>query len=486
LTFTKPRTNHLIWLSTLAAVATGLALWTWWASFDRPNPLPRPHVILGDIVSVWQRGHGLPTAPGDLQVDDHPFTRAAVWLMDRLAPDWRVISLVQWPFLALLVIATMLLAWRLGGAAAAFVAPWVAVLGPMTVGLALHLDDLLALQAMLTAAVALLAWSDAARRWPAFLVGLPLALGVRLAVYYSNGLFLLAVFAGAGGAWWWFIARRTPVGRDWRRQALAAVGLALAIGTAAAWPIETASIARDAAKTDWGRLSICQQPTAVFSWPAVWFYHFVGPVMGVVALGCLPLLGRKKTRGELLFLLGWLVVPMAVMTAISKRHDFYLVTVVPATYALIAVGLAAINRPRIRLVVSLAVVLALFVGWIDLAQREPNRTVTKRLSAWFANEPQPFLFSPRTVSPSGYEAVARALAARLPHERAQALFATEHGLNGWEMFFVWHAAPHIAVGDARYTPLTGDPRCVVTREGGDVPPLEKTDEVDGWTLFCAR
>lgn len=447
--------NILAMISIGLAIFTAVSAWDWWVGHDRPNPVERPHTLMWDAISLHLRATAQPTAPGINHIDDNPLIRAAAWCLDKFGDSYVAVTIVQLPFLVLLLISTALLAWRLGGAFAAAFAPWIALFCPATLGLALHLDDLLAMQALSCTGLAMIAWADMKKyRWAACFAFLPIILGVYCSVY-TNGLLMLMVFgitAGALIAWQWADNRQSK-DRDRAKRSLwlPIVGTSFAgfAGLYFVYPFPLEYISEQAAGTQYGQSSALSDPRFFFAYPLLWYKLLAGSRMALLAFVSAGLLLRYKKFRHALFLSAWLFVPMALLTLFSKKHDWYVVATVPATYIIIALGLAAIPKLHFRLPVLILTILVLFGAW-GAIDDSPNDDLGILYDAFYRN-PKSYLFSPKVALPD-WATLGKKVAVECKKRNLPVLFANGFGINGMESFYLWHADPSIPVLDLRWGP----------------------------------
>jgi len=179
-------------ISIVLAVVISLAVWGWWVSFDLPNPVERPHSIMWDAVSLHLGSMERYAPPGINYIKDNPLVLMGAFVLNITDGGYRALVSVQIPFMIILLVSLAFIGRRMGGIYCGAIIPWVALTGPMTIGTAVLLDDLLALQAMACAAVALLVWSnEKGKGWLAPIVLIPISFGVWAATY-SNGYLFLA------------------------------------------------------------------------------------------------------------------------------------------------------------------------------------------------------------------------------------------------------------------------------------------------------
>ncbi|MBZ0270969.1 hypothetical protein K8I61_02965 [bacterium] len=474
------------------AIVFAVAAWAWWTSHGRINGVVRPHYPVWDLVANMQRQRGVPYPPEIEHFSRNPLHTAALAITARLGYGVTAITAVQVPFLIAVILASALIAWRLSGPFAAAAAAWFAALGPMTVGLATNLDDLLALQACITVTVALWLWSWRRRLWPlGLLAAVPLAFGIRATAYFSNGAIYLvfAGFAGAGTILWAWIAwwRRRRSGEDaprGRRKSpypmpvavTLAIGVSLYVALDALGPIPLDALEKSAANPKWEAFSVLNNPAVLRACVTEWYTYLAGPTLAVVCVLSIALALRRRKGIELLPLLAWLLLPFVAFTILNKRHDFYLVSAVPATYALAAIGFAAIPGSRRRAAATILAVLVVALGFRDAIRADIPAHPPHDLDDLFEGVPYPYLYSPSADMMMHDEAagarVAGACAGRdLPINTLMRIPGTI-AFIGME---IWRNAPDLPLGDMRFGPYFPGAHCLLLDVGvyDDKPDLDR-------------
>ncbi|MCZ7586087.1 MAG: hypothetical protein M5R36_23720 [Deltaproteobacteria bacterium] len=443
-----------------------------------------------DVVSLAKRAAGTSVMPDSNFVRSNPFVLAGSWALRHIAEKYQTLAAIQLPFLAILLLSVAMIAWRYGGRSAATLAPWVALAGPMTVGLAVHLDDLLPLQAMASAAVACFAWSDRPRRTKlVWLAVLPLAAGVLLADWFSNGiLMMLAVGGAAAGVlmFQWIESRRAAGARPWSQIAGAAFSFAGAV--AVLWPsLQWRYITGEATDPRFSAYAPSSDFVgAVTAFPDAWFRFHAGPVMaGWTLVALAAALTFTKNRARFIPGLTWLILPMIVMAMFGKRYDYYVAAAIPATYVLLAVAVTAWTPAVLRRAAAVLCVASLAAAWGWQATRRVSLADVPAEPERFHLRPYPYLYSPKSevlfevpiwpdlerykeLGAMG-EWIAETCA---PHRRAVLFvsylgFERDTSFDIWHddnrvAFDIWHRHPDLVVGDIRRGPFPDAPPCLVT------------------------
>lgn len=443
-------------LSIGLAIFTAVFAWGWWISHDRPNPVERPHSLMWDAISLHLRSTGHAAATGINHVDNNPLIRAAAWSVHILGESYFAVVLVQVPFLILLLLSTSLLAWRLSGPFAASIAPWIALLCPTTLGLSLHLDDLIALQALTCASLAIIAWADETKfKWTAIFAFVPILLGITCSVY-SNGLLMLMVYgisAGSLVAMQWAGWRQSKVSKRLERAPwLPLIGAAIALiaGLSAAYPFSLDYISGEAVNPDYDNASVFSNIWLLFAYPLLWYKLLVAPRMALLAILFFGVLIGFRKYKDTLFLLAWLLIPMLLLTLFNKKHDWYILAAVPATFLAIALGISAIPKLRLRLPVFIATMLLLFGAW-GAIDDSPDAEDMGMLYEAFYRYPKSYLVSPKIPKPDWAD-LGEKITTECGKLNLSIVFANGFGINGMESFFCWHANPSIPILDLRWGP----------------------------------
>jgi hypothetical protein len=444
-----------------AAALAALALWAWWILQDLPMIVGRPHQLAWDIISFSRQLSGEATAGPNVSNLGNPLVRLGVWFFRHCGGHYWSMVLPQAPFLLMLVVSSGLLAWRLGGRSAGAIAPWITVFAPMTVGLAINLDDLTPLQAMMTTALAALAWSDVRKRQFVGLLAVPCAaFGGKAALWFSTGLFFLSIFAVAAGSlvlWQWgrWLSRRRLVADAMGRPpgwfsspwpATLCALLAVAACLSFYWPLPSWYLTREVSRPDLARLSWRNDLSVLLLGLVTWFRFHAGPTLGAITLAGLAIALRRRVS-SIFPLMGWTFLPAILIAFLTKRHDFYLVTAVPGTYVLAAVGLGSLKNIRYRrAAVALAVAL-LANAWLGvMAKGAPNPT--GRFSQMFEGHISPYLFSPYDFPRDGFDVVAgQYLAEKCGPRDLTVVIARVGQVRAPSAFYAWYADPKLRILD---------------------------------------
>lgn len=453
--------------SSIASILT----WLWWVSFNRPNPIERPHAIMWDIVSVYLRSKGTAVAQGINGVDDNPLVRLSAFALEKFGGDYMAMTFVQLPFLIILIASCGMIGWRTGGRFAGFIAPWIVIFAPMTLGLSVYVDDLLAIQACVCMALAMVAWSDAKKlRWLPFLSIVPISFGVAVSTY-SNGMFLILVFCV--GSVSFLIMQWDPWEKFQKENGnsfssvfsgfplLAALGVLLALigGIAAAFPIPYDYFLYEAARPDYREMGVASKPAALLAYPGTWFKILAGPTLSVVALFSIAIAFFYKKINKILAPTGWILGPVLLLTIINKRHDWYIAAAVPATYIIVATGISSIKSGPLRGAIAGLIIILLFFTW-GLIGGDLNDEVLSVEDPFFRRKLTPYIFPP-AKGPCYKSAFARKIINQCGPKSSAIVFANNMGINGLEAFYIWHIDPKIRVGDVLNGPLTEPDPCVV-------------------------
>ncbi|MBZ0270963.1 hypothetical protein K8I61_02935 [bacterium] len=411
------------------AIVFAIGAWAWWVSFDRINTVGRPHFVIGDFVADAQRLRGVPYPRGTNDVSGAPVHAAAHAVTSRLGYRLAAVTAVQVPFIVLLIASSAAIAGSLAGGRAAALAALFAAAGPMTVGLATSLDDLLATQASLAAAVALwLASRGHARRWIGFASAIPLAFGVSAPELFTAkvNFLICAACAGAGAIAWAWIENRRDGSAGARGQALLAASViaSIAVAYASIREYRWDYLFEQAGRPRFDSFSIARTPEALFAFPAEWFFHMAGPALALATIASAALAWRRGRALSMLPLAAWLILPMIVYLVVNKRQTFYLVAAAPATYPLAAIGLAWIGDTRAGRAVSALAVAAVVAGFFAAVRTDVDRVPPDYFVRVFEDGSHPYLYSPQARKRFQDEA-AGALVARACAPKNRPVLAVE-------------------------------------------------------------
>ena len=452
---------------------TAVSLWFWWTSFDRPYLVERPHAVLWDVVSIVSHESGRASVSGINGLADNPLAHFAAFTMKHFGGDFRAIVAAQLPFMLLLIISVALIAYRLGGPFAGGFAAICTLFAPMTIGPAVQGDDLLPLQALMAAAVAILVFcADSKQKLLALFAAVPVWFAVRIA-FYSNAFLFLMVFGCATGAYLVGLPMLAMRRRKSIAIAIRSMGelpwwpavIAILIGLWQLFPFPSRYFAEEAANPVYAAVAPMSSLETLLAYPTVWGKIMTGQLYVVLTVASIAILVRRKQWNMLIGPAGWLFLPMLVLSVLSKRHDWYLVTAIPATYVLIGLGMAQIDRMKWRIAAAVLITLMLYGHWGGLRTSVDEENYAD-LNKVFLRVPKPFLLSPH-MPPPDYVALAEAIHSTC-RERP-VVFADVPGINGVETFYLWHRAPQTRIGDLWLGPamLDRDP-CLVAKMDQDV------------------
>jgi len=468
-------TRSVALLSIAAAVVCALIVMAWYLSTDNMITYGRPYVLTWEAVSLAMEQQGITVVPGEEQYRDNFLVRGGAWCLRLFGGTYASLLLVQIPFLILLIISVSLIAWRYGGPSAAAYAAWLTLLGPTTIGLANAMDDHLALQALVAAALASLAWSDQKSwRWTAWLAIPLVALAGKIGADSTNRIIMLAIFAcGAGGIflrqWLVYLPQLKDKGK-WSAALLfdgpwpmtGGLLLALLVGLWVIWPETTRGRYYMEQMHDEHYTGILAEPIGLLAYARVWFSFLVTPALAIFAVAALPVTWFLKKLRDWLTVATWLLIPMLGMSLIAKRQEYYLLAAVPATFVLIALGLAALPRKKWQPAAAVICGLICLFGWIRLAAL-PEKVVGNIAGIRYVNHQ--FLLAPKVpdefmeVPPIG-----KWIAALCgPHRLL--ILSDDYSRTHWDSFALqaWHADPRLAPVDVRRNVrFAPERRCILT------------------------
>ncbi|MCZ7586085.1 MAG: hypothetical protein M5R36_23710 [Deltaproteobacteria bacterium] len=174
--------------------------------------------------------------------------------------------------------------------------------------------------------------------------------------------------------------------------------MVLAVGALLLLPIPHDYFTQQVGRDKFAHLRVGSNPAALISWPLLWFHHFAGPVLAVACVVGAVLAWRKSVnKPDILALAAWTVIPMAALTVINKRDDFYLASVVPATYVLAGLGFAAL-KGKARNVTAVVMMGALAGYWVWCVTTPASRERSGRVRQSLRRQTRSFsLLALRTV-----------------------------------------------------------------------------------------
>ena len=375
--------REAVWCAVAVAVVITLAVVTYDAWNRRTQPIfaVRPHPMLPAAMQEFIRpGYGEYSA---VVPRDKALLAWTSFALRHLGGDYAALMRAQLALLGLVIALAAVAAWPGGRTAAALAAGAFVAFSPLTAELALAFDDHLFNAAGVFATLALLAWSNGARRWPVMLAaGLAAGATLRGAFIPSNGLIALATVAfGALGLGIEHVARERKAiahavatrhaesTRDLiARPALGALAMLAGFALVAASIWASGRIQPGYYAGEWSRAFLPDElipytPGAVWAYPWLVFHEQLGPVGTAWAIAGLVAALVFRPRGMGLWL-GAALAPFALVVAIAKKNPYYDVYAVLAMTTLGGIGLAAIPRRAVRaaLIVVFALAGAAFTG----------------------------------------------------------------------------------------------------------------------------
>jgi hypothetical protein len=459
-------------LIVLAAAAT-VAGWGWIVSHNRPETHQVPHFIMWDIVADALIAKGEPVFPGPSrgvrELDESLILQGSAWLIRNLDESYPAMSAIQIPFLLMLVLSVGLFAWRFGGPVAGAVAALSAALGHATVGNAIRVDDLLAIQALCAAAMALFAWSTSPRfGWLGLFACVPLALAPACTVLFSNGLQVLGI-VGIG----WFAVlvwrlRRKESTWPW----LYLAGLSAVVGWFGAQFDNIPFFMRYIFAEVGGNthsVPLSQNPLGLLAYPGGWWSVQAGAELAACCLVAVVVLIWAKKIPDALPALLWFLIPLILLSILPKRHDNYLLGAVPAAYALIGLGVASLKR--YRWLAGVAVVLLGLFSWVETAATDRGLINAVNPFGGFQDHAIQYLITPVREA-NEIENAARFAVDGCESKRVLILnFDRDYG-KYQAAFLMWAYDSQIIPGDPRHYDPTGPAPCLLVHA-----PWEVTTEM---------
>ncbi len=463
-------------LSMLVAVAAGFALWFLQVSYNRPRIVGRPHWLMWDVVSFSLRAEGQPTMGAVSVPDGHPLLSYSSWFFRRFGHDYRAIVAAQLPFVVLLMLSVGLAAWRVAGPVGGALGCWVALFGPMTIGLTSQMDDVLMLQAWAAFAMAVLLWSNRLRwAWLAVVGAVLFTHGVRWRMWFSSEVWtVISVLSGFGpwllwawGVWLWGRFRRPDAQRSpapWILTVVLVVFMVLLLSNER--EIDPGYLLSQNDRPEIRQRGLINAPAAIWMVPSVWLYSFFGPFMAAVfPISTAAAWFWNRRRDILTYLAGVIVLPTVLLVLINKRQDFYIAGAVPAAYVTISIGLAELLRRKNHLFVVGTLLLAMLAaGWAwEFRNRgtDPNDYLyPASYGKVFEFMPFRYLVNP-SLPPNEWETLGHWIDRECTAKRLPTVFVEDYPGNGPPAFYVWFNNPHARIGNVFRGPLIDPPVCMV-------------------------
>ncbi|MBZ0270966.1 hypothetical protein K8I61_02950 [bacterium] len=460
----------------LAAIVS-VVLWNAFVRHQRPNIYARPHFSEWEAICLAKAGMGEPYHPPLSDQSKNPLIVLAAWSIRTFGETYRNLAAAELPFLFLLIASLFALAWRFGGPFAAGIVPWVAILSPMTLGASFLVNDILPLQACTAAMSACVAWSNARKgRHVTWLIAVPAWLTARVAVWFTHAILATGAFAAFAGPLLTMRAlaqRRSgmPVRRirdyPWFDLAVAGVGLGIvfwAIAPDAYWEY----ILRELGTERFAGNAAAHDRRAHAAYLAAFVLAQAEPPLAILAvLGLAATLAWSKKRAGAVAAACWLFGPMMFLGMLNKRLEYYQAAAIPASYLLVALGVAAIPKRRARIGVAAACVAILAANWAyDFSQ--PAFREHRAIDRWFAEGVRSYLASPFATPVNEDPALGRMINRLCPENLP--VVALDGPLSGGPETIgipVWTSRPKRPFGTVLYGPDFDGPVCFVAEVGFD-------------------
>lgn len=417
----------------------------------------------------------------------NPLVRIGAFLARRFGASQSSMLAGQASLLILLLLAVAALAWRAGGPLAGALAAWLALFAPATLGAALEFNDLLALQAGLTAALACLVWIRRPAEWrltipAALLAAIPSAVRVTA----STGLLSVLIYGLASAAILAPLVRRfrhDGAGRSaWYPLWGWLAGLALLVFLLRPWQAALQAAYYQNEMIRPGTQGAFTPAAILLAYPSIWALLHVGPLIALLCLAAIARSAFRRRLQQLAPLLIWLFGPMLALGLVTKRNEYYLLAVAPATYVIAAVGLTDRRGAWRWLAAVVALTLAAGSWLFSFAQPQalPDFWQATRPAGIAAPRPYDYFdafhngdLSPYTLSPKRQRSMDEVVADAVSvHCRRLPLITTlPWGMDQALDFRLW-SIRHQILPQSIYEPLLSAPRaaCLLVEGVGALPP----------------
>jgi len=439
----------------------------WWIAKGSPYLYPRPHFIAWDIVSLAKLTTGLKYAPGIQDLSDNILVGQFLFALKNFGPAWSAMLLAQLPYLLILLFSITYICKNLGGTIAGIIAPWIAFFAPITIGLTLAIDDLLMLQAMAALTAAACFFVDEKNLlWFSPLPALPVIYAVKADLWFSNGLLFVASMSFFCGGlilskWlnWLFIGKDLGDKKPWAVTIGGIIGPVA--GIAFSLPIPVSYLQTQAARPDFESISVFNNLAVALACPKVFALYMVGTGGACLVLVAIIFAIAGKKFFQILPFLFWLAGPMVLLTLISKRHDFYLVSAVPAAYPIIVLGITGLSKQRLGVIASILAIIVMSVGFFQATASDVDKDRVNSLSSLFEARPLPYLVGPDHTPFEYMDRFGKATATKCSGR--EIVFANPKDLDSWTAFYVWKNDRNAAINYPPANKLPAGEFCIVCR-----------------------
>ena len=448
-----------------SAVLFDLAFWFVHTQTGMPDLRARPHPVVDLILyrNVLDKPAPYELLMGETAGDALVDYASRVFAL--VGNNRRLILAFQLPFLVLLLASVTTLGGRLGGWYGAVLACFAAATAPTTIGTALECDNLLAVQALVAASIALLVFSlKPGRAILALPAGALLKLVRDFSVLHSHSILAFAfVFAVVLTIFLLYFKR---FGRSTLRpQKLAPVVLWLIGFGYAAIQFQgggTGSyywyIRGEVSHAIHEGFSLGQ---TLLAYPTQWLRVQAGGAVGAATIAAIIIAAIKRRLGTIAPFLVWLLFPMLFLGLLAKRNDYYAVAALPAAFVLIGAGFGMVRKFRVALgVLVVGLMFCHFLSltaWPKAQLRPPTPAQLASLDLrgvlptnWGFREETVWNYAKSPYHHNWQQPIATEVAAHCNRDKTPLLYIQSFGANEMLDFGVWFANPGLVPFNVLY------------------------------------
>ena len=378
----------IIALSIFLTLSFMFIFWYSIAKLSCYGPISRPHILAWDIINKFLLMNGNQVVTGNLSnavVVYNAYFCTAVGLSEIS------FQLPQFIIYCIMIVFTVFLAYSMAGLTAAIIANVVIIFLPATFGLSFHANDLIYYQLFLTSSLFFI--HIALKR--NFLYLMPLyfifPISSKIPFWYSNEIMFIIITITVSIL---FIAHHRKYNPKNTYVVFVLLLTCTAIAIICALPIQTEYFKGELFSVKYFSGSILKNPAAVLSYYYVLVKYHVGIIVGSLLICSMAIsIVNKRIRNDIWhLLLGIIAIPFG-MALISKKNDFYIVSMTPlvAVYISIVISKAFRNRKK-AVIAGVLTAMVAFGGFLwELSKTEQKLTI---FDSYFDLRPRPYLYSP--------------------------------------------------------------------------------------------